>query len=614
MNWIHLKATIWLRWRILVNRVRRTSKLNNAVLGVLIVFGVCASMGLFALALLIGLAELDSAEPMHLMLIWVGLGFAFLFFWMIGLLADLQRADAMSFKNLLHLPVSLRWVFLYNYLSSFVSVSAAIFLPAMIGLSLAMVIVHGPLMLLSFPLVLGFFGMITALTYQLRGWLAHLMENKRRGRNIVAVITVVLILLIQTPNLINLGLHRSDRDEDEAVALEQVENGSATVNGVEEQIGIGGSFDPPGSAEQTVAARQARKAKDQADLDHLATLGAMIIPIGWLPYGVRAAFEGRWFPSVLCALGMLTIATWSLCRSFRTTMASVVGLESGRPVIAILGSKPGTGAGETVERKLLLVERRLPFVSERVAGIAVGSLRSLLRAPEVKMLLLSPLILVGLFIFMLSTNPALDKMANYAPLMSLGAVAMGLLSIGQLTQNHFGLDRDGFRTYVLSPVPRHLILIGKNLGIAPIGLGIGLAALIALQFFVVLDLSHFLGGCLQLVSAYLILCLYGNSLSINVPMRLKEHGLKATNAKLQVVLLHMISLIFIPVILSPLLIPYVVELVIGGAAWARFVPVYLLLHVAGLIAVALLYRRMIRSQGKYFQAREETILETLTRD
>ena len=613
MNWIHLKATIWLRWRILVNRVRRTSKLNNAVLGLLIVLGVCASMGLFALALLIGLAELDSADPMHLMLIWVGLAVGFLFFWMIGLLADLQRADAMSFKNLLHLPVSLRWVFLYNYLSSFVSVTAAIFLPAMIGLCLAMVIVHGPLMLFSFPLVLGFFGMITALTYQLRGWLAHLMENKRRGRNIVAVITVVFIVLIQTPNLINLGLHRSSRHEGESAVEEQVESESGS------EIGVGGTSTPDPAAvmneiKESNAAIREQQTRDEATLDRYVSAGAMIIPVGWLPYGVRAASEGRWFPSVLCALGMLGIATWSLRRSFRTTMASVVGLESGRAGVAILGPKPGTRVVRADERKTLLVERRLPFVSERVAGIAFGSLRSLLRAPEAKMLLLSPLILVGLFIFMLATNPMLDKAATYGPLMSLGVVAMGLLSIAQLTQNHFGLDRDGFRTYVLSPVPRHQILAGKNLGMAPIGLGIGLTALIALEFFVVLDLSHFLGACLQLISAYLLLSLYGNALSIDAPMRLKEHGLKAANAKLQVVILHMISLVLIPVILSPLLIPYVVELVVGGAAWARFVPVYLLLHVAEFLVVAWFYRWMIRRQGEHFQSREEAILEVLTRD
>ena len=43
----------------------------------------------------------------------------------------------------------------------------------------------------------------------------------------------------------------------------------------------------------------------------------------------------------------------------------------------------------------------------------------------------------------------------------------------QILQNQFGMDRDGFRALVLSPIPRHQILFGKNLATAPFALGIG---------------------------------------------------------------------------------------------------------------------------------------------
>jgi hypothetical protein len=42
-------------------------------------------------------------------------------------------------------------------------------------------------------------------------------------------------------------------------------------------------------------------------------------------------------------------------------------------------------------------------------------------------------------------------------------------------------------------------------------------------------------------------------------------------------------------------------------------PVYLILHALGLAAVVLLYRWLIRLQGELLQAREQRILELLTR-
>jgi ABC-2 type transport system permease protein len=39
----------------------------------------------------------------------------------------------------------------------------------------------------------------------------------------------------------------------------------------------------------------------------------------------------------------------------------------------------------------------------------------------------------------------------------------------QFLANQFGLDRDGFRSLILSPADRRLILLGKNLASLPVG-------------------------------------------------------------------------------------------------------------------------------------------------
>ncbi len=601
MNWKHFQAVLWLRWRILVNRARRGGKLGNAIVGVLVVLAVLASISSFALALAFGLGVLEKASPFDLMAIWAGLALGFLFFWMIGLLTDLQRSDSMSFKHLLHLPVSLRWVFLYNYLSSYVSLSVGVFLPAMLGLSLAMAIEWGPAMLVSLPLVLAYFGMVTALTHHLRGWLARLMEDKRRGRTIVTAITLLFVLVLQAPNLLNLGLREGSRAERRRARAERIELKQTVQRDGPDRA----------QAEAALARLDAQDADAELARDQQFTLVAMVTPPGWLPFGVRAAFERRWSSSALCLLGMLAIGGWSLRRSYVASVDAVVGKQRrGERARAAKSTARAASAGV---RPALFVEREVAFATEAEAGIALATLRSLSRAPEAKLLLLSPVVLLGLFGFMLAKNPERDDLQAFAPLLTLGAVGTGLLSIMQLIQNQFGLDRAGFRAFVLSPVPRASLLRAKNLAIAPLGLGVGLLALAGLAILIPFGGPHFLGACLQLVSAYLLFCLVGNLISILAPMRLKENALKAERAGLRTILWQLFSLVLIPLALAPLSIPFGVELLVG-TLWRDAGPwAYLGLHVLELTVVGFVYRWAIRRQGELLQAREQRILEVLTR-
>ena len=195
MTWEHLKAIASLRWRLLVNQWKRGGDFN-AVIGIILLylslmFGVVA----FAGGLAAGLMGLPRARPEHLLFVWDGIVLAFLFFWVIGLVTDLQRSDALAFDNLLHLPVSLKGTFLLNYFSSFFSVALIIFVPGIAGLICATVYVLGPGMLMLVPLAASFVLMVTAVTYQFRGWLAMLMVNRRRRRTIMAVFTFSIALM-----------------------------------------------------------------------------------------------------------------------------------------------------------------------------------------------------------------------------------------------------------------------------------------------------------------------------------------------------------------------------------------------------------------------------------
>jgi hypothetical protein len=93
---------------------------------------------------------------------------------------ELQRTEPLSLSKLMHLPISTNGAFLINYLSSLISVSLILFLPAMLGITLGVALGQSPLFLLLLPLLAAFLFMVTALTYQFQGWLASLMANKRR--------------------------------------------------------------------------------------------------------------------------------------------------------------------------------------------------------------------------------------------------------------------------------------------------------------------------------------------------------------------------------------------------------------------------------------------------
>ena len=70
----------------------------------------------------------------------------------------------------------------------------------------------------------------------------------------------------------------------------------------------------------------------------------------------------------------------------------------------------------------------------------------------------------GILIFTVEGSPP----SSVRPLMAYGATVFLLTISLQLTGNQFGYDRSGFRAFVLSPIPRREILLGKNLAVAPL--------------------------------------------------------------------------------------------------------------------------------------------------
>lgn len=615
MNWQHFRTFVWLQWRIRQNQLRRGGIANIIVLAVLLVLGIVIFAGGFLVSFLIGAYALAKVHPIYIMLAWDAVAAAFLFFWLIGLVHDLQRSETLSLDKFLHLPVSLTNAFLINYVTSLVCPCMVIFLPVMIGLTLGLTAARGPAMLGVLPLVLAFLLMVTALTYQFQGWLAALMVNKRRRRTVMVVATMAIILIAQLPQLINFvgpwnqrrtiaaGQRRNEQVADLEAALN---TGRITRREYEQRMA---------ELRRAEEARRDQNRQALVQLEETATMANLVLPPGWLPLGAWGLADSNPLPALLGTLGLGLIGGGSLWRSYRTTLRIYTGqLTAGdkRPAAATVPpAAPKAAATATATPTSLLLERKLPGLSEQAAAIALAGFRSLLRAPEAKMMLLSPIIMLVVFGGMLVTrggNPA----EYVRPLIATGALAMVLLSMGQVAGNQFGFDRSGFRVFVLCSAPRGDILLGKNLATAPVAAAMAGVIVVALQIVTPLRWDHFLATLPQFVSMYFLYCLLANWLSIFAPMPIAAGSLRPANMKFVPFLLHFAFTFAFGAVMGPTLAPLGIEFLLRQAGWATWVPVCLILSLAVCAGVLVLYRLLLPLQGEVLQAREQQILQTVT--
>jgi hypothetical protein len=335
----------------------------------------------------------------------------------------------------------------------------------------------------------------------------------------------------------------------------------------------------------------------------------VVLPPGWLALGGATAAEGNIAPALLASLAYGLLGTAGLWRAYRTVLRIYTGQFTAAKPVAITAAAP-TPAHASPPTTILT--RTIPSIPEQATAIALATLRGLVRAPEAKMILLSPLMMIVVFgsAFM---RGGTDKMPEAAaPFIAAGAIVFVLFTMMQLMGNQFGFDRAGFRIYVLSPAPRREILMGKNLALAPVVFAVTLPMIVIMQFFVPLRLDHLLALPAQFVSMFLTYSMLANTISILAPMPVASGSLKPAKPRGLVLLAHVGFTALVPVFLAPTLLPDAIEAALTGLGIAEGWPIALplvLLECAGIVA---LYRVLVSWQGKLLESRELAILETVT--
>ena len=666
MNREHVLAFVWLRYRLRMNQLRRGGAANVAVLGVVLACVAVVAVGAGVGGFLVGLLALGDATPEVVLFAWDAAVGLFLFVWVIALMADLQRSEAVSVERVLHLPVSPAGAFAVNYISSLFSITLVAFLPGFVGFALGLVCSRGPRMLLVLPLLAAFLFAVTALTYQLQGWLAALMSNPRRRRTIIVVMTLGFILVAQAPQAVNIAwvsglsdvgtarnaaLAAAGEELNAALAVAGQEHSAASAAAGEDQVAAtvastaalkageltsdqyrarldqnvrdhkarldvliqeykprlerisAESFARREQDSQAVVAAQAKARTDR--LERGAWVVNAVLPPGWLPLGAACVADGNPIPALLGTLGLAAIGAGGLWRAYRTTVRMSTGRDTGGEGLPALGSKP------IGPRRLSMVEWRLPGVSEPVAAVAAVGLRSLLRAPEAKMVLIAPAMFLMVFGSIAATMPV-SPPAYFRPLLAAGGAGMILLAATALVCNQFGYDRAGFRAYVLAPISRRDILLGKNLASAPLALGMAWATVLAVGVVYPMRIDHMLASFCQAATMYLILCGLGNAASVLVPLPVAAWAVQASGVRFAQVFGQLVIGSLLPVVALPTFLPLGIEVALAeGIGWGGL-PVALVLSVLLLAAVMVLYRHVLTWEGRLLAAREQEVLRVVT--
>ena len=579
MNWNQLKTILWLRWRLMCNQARRGAGVLGAIFAAMIGVGALGMVvASFVGGVCGGIFGLADKPPLGVMFVWLVITLLFLFLWMIGLVTELQRSEMIDLQKLMHLPVALGQMFAINYLVSHFSMGIFLAVPLMCGLGVGLAVAHGPQMILMIPLAVSMVFMITAWTYCLRGWLATMMSNPRRRRTVIMCITLGFVLLAQGPNLyINVIQNRN----------------------------FGPSGKTPAQRQQQ---RQAHEEETRQFFEKLLALQGFVPPL-WVPVGAQELAAGNPLPALLGTLGCAGLAALGLRRAYRSTVKFYQGGASGKAAVKRIVPVATTKSPPLrAKNGLSFLERSIPFAPEQSAALALATLRSLLRAPEVKMAWGSSFvvtIILGATVFLRNTANVPEAMK---PFIATGSVVLPVFFMSQFFGNQFGFDRDGFRALMLSPADRRLILLGKNLAALPVVFVFGgvLVALTAIR----LELPPLtvMATLLQFASVLLMAGVAGNLLSIYLPYRIQPGSMKPTKMPGLAMVVLMFCQMFFPLAMLPVLAGPLLELLAHRLHWPEWLPVNLLCSALVLTVMTIVYWQSLAPLGRLLQKRETKIL------
>ncbi|MFO7973502.1 MAG: hypothetical protein R6V12_02570 [Candidatus Hydrogenedentota bacterium] len=557
----HLGTILWLKWRLLRHSMTKATGALAVVLTVLIVIGVAfitvgASVGLFALG---ALADLEEQGALPVLGITDGLVFFFCIFWIASIMTELQRSDMVDMRRMMYLPVSLKSVFGINFAFSLLTPAGVLFIFPAMALVAGLAVRNGPVLLTGLVTVLAFYLAVSGWTYYFRGWLAALMEDKRKRRMLIMVLPMFFILVGWAPQFL---------------------------------IRLGPRWLPG---------------------DPLTVLmaGNMLLPPGWLPLALQSFVLGDVYTGLACTIGLLGLGVLPLSMGYRATRRHYLGIQTRRE------RKRGTKSKDTRVQPVenAFMGKTIPGFDEETSAVTMASIKMLSRHPTVRMQLIAPFV-VGVFLFalyFLRSGGMLQIPGIARNVIPTAALAWPLLNGAMLFANIFGTDGNGFRSLILLPTDRRTYILGRNLALGALFGG-------QMLVFVLLAFAIFRTSLLSLVIAVLnvgyvvlIISALGNICSLYLPYHLPSDSMRGPKNKPVALLTTFLFLFLLPLILLP---PMACALIDAGLTYVYegwWFPAGAVLSLLFLGVALLSYRWLLDVCGNILAVREAKILETLTK-
>ncbi|HWN07905.1 MAG TPA: hypothetical protein VNO50_01225 [Pyrinomonadaceae bacterium] len=364
------------------------------------------------------------------------------------------------------------------------------------------------------------------------------------------------------------------------------------------------------------------------------TRGETLLALIGVVFGLGGALFGQIAPSIFRHVESIPALRWTppgaiafalstdLREGGAAYLFAVAGLVAYTVILLVLtfwlARRAILGGGKRKRKRAALPLEKIdnytgwevPLVSTALSAIIEKELRYALRNAQVRMMAFMPLLLIVIRLInrrhldgrgIEGGSLSADLITYGQPLMIAAGVLYVFLILSGLFCNQFAFESAGMRAFVLSPVDRKNILIGKNIATCVLALALSIA-LVAINHFLFHDVTRgaLLFGGLSFLTFAAMICVMGNSLSIRFPKAMKFGKRSNVSGVTGVLLIPMIGVLM----LLPL-----------AAVAAGFVARSLLVEYVtlGFLAVISLgfYWLIIGSQGETLQRRELEVLEVV---
>ncbi|HYO98852.1 MAG TPA: hypothetical protein VER76_01415 [Pyrinomonadaceae bacterium] len=565
LNASQLRALVWLKWRLFVNAMRSRRGTANRVATVLGTLGALAlslliatgfGMGAYfvvvnrraggrraAAALVRDAATGVSVETLLFLFLLASMIYLM---WAIVPLS-LGGGEQFDPGRLLLYPVSLRKLFLIDLVSELTSLASIFAVPSVFAIALGAGLAHGQIAgALAVAACAVLFGV--ALTKLLATAIGTLMQKKRtRGEALLALFGIVGAL--------------------SGVLLGQAEHFFKGLDSFPAAL----RFTPPGA----------------------------------LAVGLATGAGANYALSLAVLLGYAFVVT---ALTYKIATGALRGSGGKRRTPKRARASVAAGAAATTATG----GWRLPFGSEELSAIFEKELRYAMRNAQLRTMAAMPIILtlsfklIGMRRGGEGEGGAAGLPLSLAPYAEGSGAALGVLYAflitSALTSNLFGYESGGMRAYVLAPVARSKILLGKNLAMLCVSLVFALAVtLVNALLYRDLTARALLFTALSFVFFAAAAALAGNWFSIRFPKRL-QFG-KRMNAS------GVAGLLLLPVFLCIAAAPALA--VVAGYAAQSLLLEYAILAGFAIAGVAA-YFLSLGAQGRALARRELDILEAVT--